>query len=145
MDFLKCCFTAKAMDRLTAQMLLNHPFVAGLGEDSEDNEEEFSVENFEEKGWSTSTLSLSDYKVDDELSSSYFPDKRELKVKKLKLDAEAIMVCSSFSYKDSAVKDEISSSCLSDDWSNMPLEAEELQDIVEPRRVDWSLSLSVQY
>ncbi|KAI7986582.1 Mitogen-activated protein kinase kinase kinase 17 [Camellia lanceoleosa] len=114
-------------------------------EDSEDNEEELSVENSEEKGWSTSTLSLSDYKVDDELSSSYFPDERELKVKKLKLHAEAIRVCSSLTYKDSAVKDEISSSYLSDDWSNMPLVAEELQDIVEPGRVDWSLSLSVQY
>ncbi|KAL7162054.1 hypothetical protein ACSBR2_042516 [Camellia fascicularis] len=77
MDFLKCCFATKAMDRLTAQILLNHPFVAGLGEDSEDNEEELSVENSEEKGWSTSTLSLSDYKVDDELSSSYFLDERE--------------------------------------------------------------------
>ncbi|KAL7179825.1 hypothetical protein ACSBR1_043100 [Camellia fascicularis] len=145
MDFLKCCFAAKAMDRLTTQMLLNHPFVAELDEDSEDNKEELSVENSEEKGWSTSTLSLSDYKADDELSSSYFPDERELKVKKLKLDGEAIRVCPSLSYKDSAVEDEISSSCLSDDWSNMPLEAEELQDIVEPGRVDWSLSLSVQY
>ncbi|THG16795.1 hypothetical protein TEA_022004 [Camellia sinensis var. sinensis] len=145
MDIVKCCFAAKAMDRLTAQMLLNHPFVAGLGEDSEDNEEELSVENSEEKGWATSTLSLSVYKVDDELSSSYILDERELKVKKLKLDAEAIRVCSSLSYKDSAVEDEISSSCLSDDWSNMPLEAEELQDILEPGRVDWSLSLSVQY
>ncbi|KAF5932506.1 hypothetical protein HYC85_028677 [Camellia sinensis] len=104
-----------------SEMLLNHHFVVGLGEDSENNEEELSVENSEEK------------------------DERELKVKKLKLDAETIMVCSSLSYEDSAVEDEISSSCLSDDWSNMPLEAEELQDIVEPRRVDWSLSLSVQY
>ncbi|XP_028104820.1 serine/threonine-protein kinase 17B-like [Camellia sinensis] len=104
-----------------SEMLLNHHFVVGLGEDSENNEEELSVENSEEK------------------------DERELKVKKLKLDAETIMVCSSLSYEDSAVEDEISSSCRSDDWSNMPLEAEELQDIVEPRRVDWSLSLSVQY
>ncbi|GMQ09312.1 hypothetical protein CsSME_00052734 [Camellia sinensis var. sinensis] len=145
MDFVKCCFAAKAMDRLTAQMLLNHPFVAGLGEDSEDNEEELSVENSEEKGWSTSTLSLSVYKVDDELSSSYILDERVLKVKKLKLDAEAIRVCSSLSYKDSVVEDETSSSCLSDDWSNMPLEVEELQDILELGRVDWSLSLLVQY
>ncbi|KAL7162085.1 hypothetical protein ACSBR2_042541 [Camellia fascicularis] len=145
MDFLKCCFAAKAMDRLTAQMLLNHPFVAKLGEDSKDNEKELLVENSEEKGWSTSTLSLSDHKADDELSSSYFTDERELKVKKLKLDADAIRVCSLLSYEDSVVEDEISSSCLSDDWSNMPLEAEELQDIVELGRVDWSLSLSVQY
>ncbi|KAL7162082.1 hypothetical protein ACSBR2_042538 [Camellia fascicularis] len=93
------------MDRLTAQMLLNHPFVARLGEDSEDNKKELSVENSEEK----------DYKAGDELSSSYFPDERKLKVKKLKLDAEAIRVCSSLSYEDSAVEDEISSSCLSDD------------------------------
>ncbi|GMQ09327.1 hypothetical protein CsSME_00052746 [Camellia sinensis var. sinensis] len=81
MDFLKCCFATKAMERLTAQMLLNHPFVAGLGEDIKDNEEELLVENFEEKGWSTSSLSLSDHKADDELNSSYFPDERELKVK----------------------------------------------------------------
>ncbi|KAL7162060.1 hypothetical protein ACSBR2_042522 [Camellia fascicularis] len=96
-------------------MLLNHPLVARLGEDSEDNEEELSVENYEEKGWSTSTLSLSDYEADDELSSFYFPDERELKVKKLKLDAEAIRVCSLLPYEDSAVEDEINSSFLSDD------------------------------
>ncbi|KAF5932503.1 hypothetical protein HYC85_028674 [Camellia sinensis] len=65
-DFLKGCFAGKAMDRLIAQMLLNHPFVAGLGEDNEDNEEELPMGDFEEKCCSISTLSLSDYKADDE-------------------------------------------------------------------------------
>ncbi|KAI7986278.1 Mitogen-activated protein kinase kinase kinase 2 [Camellia lanceoleosa] len=66
MDFLKSCFAGKAMDRLTTQMLLNHPFVAGLGEDSEDDEEELSVEDFEENNCSpSSSLSLSDYQSDD--------------------------------------------------------------------------------
>ncbi|KAI7985309.1 hypothetical protein LOK49_LG14G01646 [Camellia lanceoleosa] len=73
-DFLKGCFARKAMDRLTAQMLLNHPFVAGLGEDNEDNKEELPVEDSEEKCCATSILSLSDYEADDECSLSYFPD-----------------------------------------------------------------------
>ncbi|KAI7984769.1 Mitogen-activated protein kinase kinase kinase 18 [Camellia lanceoleosa] len=71
MDFLKGCFAGKAMDRLTAQMLLDLPFVAGLDKDSGEDEEDLSVENSEEKDCSPS---LSYYETDDELSSYAFPD-----------------------------------------------------------------------
>ncbi|GMQ09318.1 hypothetical protein CsSME_00052740 [Camellia sinensis var. sinensis] len=131
MDFLKGCFAGKAMDRLTTQMLLNHPFAAGLGEDREDDEEELSVEDSEENDRSPpSSLSLSDYESDD----------WNLRVKKPKVDEEAISVCSLLSYEYNAVDDdEHGSSCVSYDWSNMPLETEELQEVDRP------LSLSVCY
>ncbi|XP_028063989.1 mitogen-activated protein kinase kinase kinase 2-like [Camellia sinensis] len=131
MDFLKGCFAGKAMDRLTTQMLLNHPFAFGLGEDSEDDEEELSVEDSEENDCSpSSSLSLSDYESDD----------WNLRVKKPKVDEEAISVCSLLSYEYNAVDDdEHGSSCVSYDWSNMPLETEELQEVDRP------LSLSVCY
>ncbi|GFP90022.1 mitogen-activated protein kinase kinase kinase anp1 [Phtheirospermum japonicum] len=38
-DFLKCCFVRKSMYRFTCEMLLNHPFVDGLGIDDEDLED----------------------------------------------------------------------------------------------------------
>ncbi|XP_028051292.1 mitogen-activated protein kinase kinase kinase 18-like [Camellia sinensis] len=106
MDFLKGCLAGKAMDRLTAHMLLDLPFVAGL-----------------------------DYAADDELSSYAFPDYWNYRViKKPKVDGEAVRVCSSLSYD--AVDDAgLSSSFFSDHWSNMPLEAEELEEIAEPGSV----------
>ncbi|KAI7985777.1 Mitogen-activated protein kinase kinase kinase 17 [Camellia lanceoleosa] len=108
MDFLKGCFAGKATDRLTTQILLNHPFVAGLGEDSEENDCSPS-----------SSLSLSDYESDD----------WNLRAKKPKVDEEAIRVCSLLSYEYNAVDDdEHGSSCGSYDWTDMPLETEELQE-----------------
>lgn len=140
MDFLKGCFAAKAMDRLTAQMLLDLPFVARLDKDSGEDEEELSVEDSEEKDCSPS---LSYYETDDELSSYAFPDYWNFRViKKPKVDGEAVTVCSSSLYD--AVDDAgLSSSFFSDHWSNMPLEAEELEEIAEPGSV--YLTLSVHY
>ncbi|KAL7162043.1 hypothetical protein ACSBR2_042505 [Camellia fascicularis] len=140
MDFLKGCFAGKAMDRLTAQMLLDLPFVAGLDKDSGEDEEELSVEDSEEKDC---LPSLSYYDTDDELSSYAFPDYCNFRmIKKPKVDGEAVTVCSSSSYD--AVDDAgLSSSFFSDHWSNMPLEAEELEEIAEPGSV--YLTLSVHY
>ncbi|CAL5440426.1 unnamed protein product [Camellia sinensis] len=139
MDFLKGCFAGKATDRLTAQMLLDLPFVAGLGKDSGEDEEELSVEDSEEKDCSPS---LSYYETDDELSSYAFPDYWNFRViKKPKVDGVAARVCLSSSYD--AVDDSGLSSFFSDRWSNMPLEAEELEEIAEPGSV--YLTLSVHY
>ncbi|GMQ09321.1 hypothetical protein CsSME_00052742 [Camellia sinensis var. sinensis] len=139
MDFLKGCFAGKATDRLTAQMLLDLSFVAGLGKDSGEDEEELSVEDSEEKDCSPS---LSYYETDDELSSYAFPDYWNFRViKKPNVDGVAARVCLSSSYD--AVDDAGLSSFFSDRWSNMPLEAEELEEIAEPGSV--YLTLSVHY
>ncbi|XP_028096639.1 uncharacterized protein LOC114296535 [Camellia sinensis] len=125
--------------KLPAQMLLDLSFVAGLGKDSGEDEEELSVEDSEEKDCSPS---LSYYETDDELSSYAFPDYWNFRViKKPNVDGVAARVCLSSSYD--AVDDAGLSSFFSDRWSNMPLEAEELEEIAEPGSV--YLTLSVHY
>ncbi|KAH6794831.1 hypothetical protein C2S52_005308 [Perilla frutescens var. hirtella] len=47
-DFLKGCFVRKSMYRLTADMLLHHPFVEGLGEDDDGEEHGELVEDLNE-------------------------------------------------------------------------------------------------
>ncbi|KAF5932510.1 hypothetical protein HYC85_028681 [Camellia sinensis] len=113
------------------RMVFVVPFCGWIGEDSEDDEEELSVEDSEENNCSPlSSLSLSDYESDN----------WNLRVKKPKVDEEAISVCSLLSYEYNAVDDdEHGSSCVSYDWSNMPLETEELQEVDRP------LSLLVCY
>ncbi|KAL2554862.1 mitogen-activated protein kinase kinase kinase 21 [Forsythia ovata] len=68
-DFLKGCFVRKSIYRLTAEMLLNHPFLEGL-DDDEDGDEEFEeVEDLKEI---ESILLV--YDSEDEISSSSFQD-----------------------------------------------------------------------
>lgn len=47
-DFLKGCFVRKSMYRLTADMLLHHPFLAGLDEDDDGVEQQGEVEDLNE-------------------------------------------------------------------------------------------------
>ncbi|CAA3014026.1 mitogen-activated kinase kinase kinase YODA-like [Olea europaea subsp. europaea] len=68
-DFLKSCFVKKPMFRLTAEMLLNHPFLEGV-DVVEDGDEEF--EEVEDLNEIESFLLV--YESDDELSSSSFHD-----------------------------------------------------------------------
>ncbi|KAL2554863.1 mitogen-activated protein kinase kinase kinase 21 [Forsythia ovata] len=68
-DFLKGCFVRKPMYRLTAEMLLNHPFLEGL-DDDDDGDEEF--EEVEDLNAIESILLV--YESDNELSSSSFQD-----------------------------------------------------------------------
>ncbi|CAI9780030.1 unnamed protein product [Fraxinus pennsylvanica] len=66
-DFLKGCFVKKPMFRLTAEMLLNHPFLEGL---EVVGDEEF--EEVEDLNEIESILLV--YESEDELSSSSFQD-----------------------------------------------------------------------
>lgn len=66
-NFLKGCFVRKPMFRLTAEMLLNQPFVEGLIDDDEDEEKE----EVSDVNMVSSLLLLSD---DDDLSCSSFSD-----------------------------------------------------------------------
>ncbi|CAI9766173.1 unnamed protein product [Fraxinus pennsylvanica] len=68
-DFLKGCFVRKPMFRLTAEMLLNHPFLEGLGDDGDEDEEFEEVEDLNEI---ESILLV--YASDDELNSSSSQD-----------------------------------------------------------------------
>ncbi|CAI9766174.1 unnamed protein product [Fraxinus pennsylvanica] len=70
-NFLKGCFVRKPMFRLTAEMLLNHPFLEGLDEDEDEAEEFEEVEDLNEI---ESILLV--YESEDELSSSSFQDYR---------------------------------------------------------------------
>ncbi|VFQ83551.1 unnamed protein product [Cuscuta campestris] len=49
-DFLKGCFVKKDMYRLTAEMLLNHPFVQGLVDDDDDGDDYWHSEGAETVG-----------------------------------------------------------------------------------------------
>ncbi|CAA2935189.1 mitogen-activated kinase kinase kinase YODA-like [Olea europaea subsp. europaea] len=68
-DFVKGCFVRKPMFRLTAEMLLNHPFIEGL-DDNEDEAEE--IEEVEDLNDIESFVLV--YESEDELSSSSFQD-----------------------------------------------------------------------
>ncbi|KAL8117439.1 mitogen-activated protein kinase kinase kinase 20-like [Apium graveolens] len=67
-SFLKGCFVRNPMYRLTAEMLLNHPFLEGLVEDDQDEESE----EVSDVNTGSSLLLLSD--VDDELDYSSLSD-----------------------------------------------------------------------
>ncbi|KAA8540561.1 hypothetical protein F0562_024520 [Nyssa sinensis] len=67
-EFLKACFVRKAMYRLTAEMLLCHPFVEGIADDDGEAEGD-EVLNADEVG-SSSMWS----ETDEEPSSSFFSD-----------------------------------------------------------------------
>lgn len=67
-NFLKGCFVRNPMYRLTAEMLLNHPFLEGLIEDDQDEESE----EVSDVNTGSSLLLLSD--VEDELEYSSFSD-----------------------------------------------------------------------
>ncbi|XP_059643066.1 mitogen-activated protein kinase kinase kinase 20-like [Cornus florida] len=65
-DFLKCCFVRTAKFRLTAEMLLNHPYIEGLVDDDGEVEQEDEVFNAD--------LSFTFSDNDDEFSSYGFSD-----------------------------------------------------------------------
>ncbi|KAG8388213.1 hypothetical protein BUALT_Bualt02G0102300 [Buddleja alternifolia] len=68
-DFLKGCFVRKSMYRLTAEMLLHHPFVEGLDSCDDKVDEVEEVEDLDEFEWVCES--------DDEFSGgsfSYWPD-----------------------------------------------------------------------
>ncbi|CAA2935188.1 mitogen-activated kinase kinase kinase YODA-like [Olea europaea subsp. europaea] len=68
-DFLKGCFVRKPMFRLTAEMLLNHPFIEGLGGNGDEDEESEEVEDLNEI---ESILLV--HESDDEFNSSLSQD-----------------------------------------------------------------------
>lgn len=61
-DFLKCCFVRNPMFRFTAEMLLNHQYIQGLGEDDVVEEEEIEDLNGVESVW------------EDDFGCGLFPD-----------------------------------------------------------------------
>lgn len=67
-DFLKGCFVRKSMFRLTAEMLLNHSFVEGLGRDDADEE----VEVVEDLNDIESILLVSESDGEFSCDSSYY-------------------------------------------------------------------------
>lgn len=75
-DFLKGCFVRKSMYRLTADMLLHHPFIEDLDEDDDDgvqeNDEVEDLDEFE------SILLVCESESDSEVSSGSFEDKWEV-------------------------------------------------------------------
>ncbi|KAK4485825.1 hypothetical protein RD792_008472 [Penstemon davidsonii] len=87
-DFLKCCFVRNARYRLTAELMLTHPFVEGLedddsieeeGEDLSDNESIFSVSAESDDEFSSGSYCSSCEENDDNSVSSY-ADEGEVKV-----------------------------------------------------------------
>ncbi|KAL0425164.1 UNVERIFIED_CONTAM: Mitogen-activated protein kinase kinase kinase [Sesamum radiatum] len=72
-DFLKRCFVRKSMYRLTAEMLLNHPFVGGLNDDDVLEEPE-GIEDLNE----IESILLVSEDDDDECSSDLFDDEWDI-------------------------------------------------------------------
>lgn len=71
-SFLKGCFSRKAMYRWTAEMLLAHPFLEGIGDDEDDDNKVEEPEVFDINAISSSMMSES------EISFSSFSDGSEL-------------------------------------------------------------------
>ncbi|KAI3759588.1 hypothetical protein L6452_07507 [Arctium lappa] len=70
-SFLKGCFSRKAMYRWTAEMLLAHPFLEGVGDDEDDDRKDEEPEVLDINAISSSMMSESE---DDEISYSSFSD-----------------------------------------------------------------------
>ncbi|XP_024971357.1 mitogen-activated protein kinase kinase kinase 17-like [Cynara cardunculus var. scolymus] len=74
-SFLKGCFSRKAMYRWTAEMLLAHPFLEGIGDDEDDDHKVEEPEVLDINAISSSMMSESE--DDDEISFSSFSDGSE--------------------------------------------------------------------